>query len=172
MAVNENAARDAAISGGLSGSIIGAVTGAIDGKSRAAILRRALIGGLGGATLAGGSIGVGHKILGEPDDESSYTRSGAVGGGLLGGSAGALGAYLLSKGYLGSAGAKNALLRKIRSMSPGAATSTGALSGSAFGAYQGSDEGMQLDFIGNELYRREQEDLQKERLRKLMNGEV
>jgi len=150
---------DAALSGALSGSLIGGGSGLMEGYSKRAILKRALLGALGGGALAGSAIGLGHEMLGQPEDEGAYTRSGAVGGLAAGAGAGAAGGAALASGLIPS---KRGLLARIAKMGYGPAMSTGAVVGAGAGAFQGSDEGMQLDYIKNEMDRHNREKLLRE----------
>jgi hypothetical protein len=163
--VNE-AAKKAAISGGITGGLVGGVTPLLSMRKknwRRYLLESLGAGALGAATaggLAGGATMLGSKMLGapEPDDPSAYTRRATLGGVVGGGALGAgLGAGAAAVGKLPKQSphlARSAieLLKKSpRGKMIGALIGAGTLGGTA--GFLGADEGMQVDFINNELRR-------------------
>jgi hypothetical protein len=154
-----NATRDATLSGALSGGLLGALANIRGTTKWTQLLRPAAIGALTTGALAGGSTYVGDKLMGAPDEDeiSPYTNrgmvGGVVGGGLVGGGLGALhGAGALSM--------PDAVPKLVRDALTKAMSGRGKiLKGAALGAagtglaagYLGADEGMQLDFIQNQL---------------------
>lgn len=166
--------RDLAISGGLSGAVLGTIGRITAGFNKpSSLVKAALIGsGITGGLSAGTGY-VGGAVLGEPQkgEEAPHTIRGIIGGSLAGGAAGATAGSLLGipkiaekikpnvtnknflntafSNFIGSGGKKSAL--------------RGALAGSlgigAAGAYQGADEGMQMDFIDAMRAKRNTQDL-------------
>jgi len=159
------------LSGAVSGGILGGGGRLLSGaRSVGALAKGAGLGAAvsGGLTGLSGAIGLG--VGGSPTEEegSGYSKRLGVGGAIAGGLAGAgLGALMGSKG--GRAGALSLLqkmgggdmAREITKGSsvlgrgigalkkPGYAAAGLGLGGSAVGAFQGADEGMQLDFLHN-----------------------
>jgi hypothetical protein len=167
-----DAARNAAISGGLTGGLVGAMAPMLSSSPKN--WRKMLIESLGSAAVGGGASGIaagggtllGSSILGPPDpsDASAFTRRATLGSVLGGGVGGALlGATAAKFGKMPSF--SPALLRKaIRRLSQSKRpASYGAAAGGTMGAlgsgFIGSDEGMQVDFINNELRRQKMRDM-------------
>lgn len=158
-------------SGALSGGILGAGGKLLSGaKSIGAIAKGAGLGASisGGLTGLSGAIGLG--IGGSPSEEegSGYSKRLGLGGAVAGGLAGAgLGALMGSKGgrgmalsalqKLGGGGiakeitkGTSVLGRSIGSLGNAKYAAAGlGTGGAAVGAFQGADEGMQLDFLHN-----------------------
>ncbi len=155
-----DAARQAAISGAVSGGALGGITSLLGGtRSKAALLKAALLGAGGGAGVAAGTTALGGAIMGAPeeDDPNAYTRRGAVGGLVGGGVLGAGIGALLTKGRMKAPGLVGDYFTKLGTkgasgLKQGAAA--GSLGGALGAAYMGSDEGMQVDAINQELLRR------------------
>ncbi len=169
-------------SGAISGAILGGGGSLLGGaKSLGSVGKAAALGaGLSGG-LAGLSGGLGLGIMGSPEEQerSGYSKRLGVGGAIAGGLAGAgIGALmgaskkgsLLGKGArYAKAGVMNALgrgtaakaLDKIGSKSTGAIV--GGLGLGGLGAYQGVDEGMQMDFLSN-MSREQKEKLLRQKL--------
>jgi hypothetical protein len=166
--------KDLAISGAVSGAVLGGGGKAIAGaRNLKEILKAAGVGaGLStGLTVGGG--GLGMLMMGEPEesDPSAFTTRGAVGGALAGGLAGA--ALMSPKirsmamNVAGKFGKEKELADLATSRSPSGqvtnilmdklkqlaktkyALPAGAATGALVGGYQGSDEGMQADFVRN-----------------------
>jgi hypothetical protein len=150
------------LSGGVSGALLGGGGSLLGGaRSIGKVGKAAAIGALlsGGLSAGSGMLGEAVTPRGDPDDPQANTKRGAIGGGLAGGLVGAgAGALLAGKSGL-SRTVKAALMRQTgrgllskgigKVATPlGGALGIGAL-GAAVGAYQGSDEGMQADFIEN-----------------------
>lgn len=176
-------------SGALSGGILGASGKLLSGaRTVGSIAKGAGLGaGLsGGLTGLSGAIGLG--VGGSPSEEegSGYSKRLGVGGAIAGGLAGAgLGALMGSKGGRGLAlkalqklGGGDVVREIQRGTSvlgrgvgalkkPGLAAAGLGTGGAAVGAFQGADEGMQLDFLHN-LSREQKERM----LRRQMMGEV
>lgn len=156
-----DAAGQAAMSGAVTGGGLGAITHLLgSGKlSKAGLLKSALTGaGLYGG-LAGGSTYVGTGLLGSPaeDDPTAYSRRAGLGGALLGGAAGAGLGALAAKGKFKI---PVPILEKFMAkLAPKQAAAAGALGLGAAGAYLGTDEGMQADFLAQESRRRRREAL-------------
>lgn len=171
--------RDAALSAGFTGGTmagLGTLFGKFSPKELAemSLKKRVLSAMLKGAgtyaALGAGATAAGVGLLGKPreDEPTGYTRrgavGGAVGGGLVGGGLGALVGsgkvkmpssitpdWLLE--YAGKLkGKKGALI----------GAGLGALGLGAAASYAGSDEGMPLDFIANEMREQEKERKRKE----------
>lgn len=175
--------RELALSGGISGGVLGGVGSLFGGglQKPTDILRSALIGALGGASIAAGSGAVGGAVLGEPgeEEEGAHTTRGAVGGALGGGAIGALagstlGISKVANALRGKLGTDNAISRSIGNwIGQGGAASArrGAMAGGlglgAAAAYQGADEGMQMDFIDAMRYQAEQKRKREEMVRKM-----
>jgi hypothetical protein len=185
-----NAALSGLVGGGVMAGAGKALSGE---RNLATILRRAAIGGGGAGALAGLGTYAGSKILGAPgeDEPSGYTRRGAlggsVGGGLLGGGLGYLigagGGRKLAKAFGGSPIAKRAaavaheelpldnlltdqLKHWAERPSHRAGLKAGGLLGGVLGLTGGamaSSEGMEQDFLENEI-----RDAKKKRMREAM----
>lgn len=152
----------ALLSGGLSGAGLGAVSKLMGSAKRATpkeLLKAAILGGSVYGGLSGGSTALGSYIMGPPkeDDPSAFTMRGGVGGGVAGG---ALGAGL---GAAVAGGAINApkqipafaanYLKNLRSSKNPLLKGAG-IGAAAIGlpmAFLASDEGMQTDFIRNQV---------------------
>lgn len=162
----KEAAKRAAISGGVTGAVFGGLPPLLSAKPKSwrryllESLTGAALGGAAAGGMAGGSTLLGSALLGapKPSDSSAYTRRAAVGGAIGGGLGGALlGAGAAKLGKLPS-GTPHLLkegivaLSKTRRPALIASILGGGLGAVAAGA-QGADEGMQLDFINNELRR-------------------
>jgi len=161
-------------SGGVSGGLIGGVGSLLGGAptlraaGKAAAIGSALSGGLAGLSGA-----IGLKALGSPSEEdgSGYTKrlgaGGAIAGGLSGAALGSLMAIPSVRNVVASKLGGGLISRGIKNMKGVAApmASVGA-GGAAIGAYQGSDEGMQMDFIRN-LSREQKEKILR---RQMMEG--
>lgn len=145
------------------------------------IVKNAGLAGLGMGAIAGGSIYAGSKILGPPTEEedTGFTRRGGLGGLVAGVPTGALLGGLAGSGLHNTANdllelGPNSVAKFIRKhshsltdnsigdyfkklgdgprlpgMLKGAALGAGALG--AVSAFSGGDEGLQLDFIHNEI---------------------
>ncbi len=144
----------AAASGGLSGAILGGGSALISGMGLKKALRNALIGGLGSGALAGTGVGVGGALLGDPEEGeiNPNTRRAALGGGLVGGAAGAGAGLALSKGIGKAIPAigKHEIARFLSKRNPALAAALGLGAGALVGGFHGGDEGMQVDFLQNE----------------------
>lgn len=168
--------RAAATSGGISGGITGAMGRLLAGrKNPMEILKAALGVGALGAGLAGGATYVGGQLMGPApkNDPSSYTTRGGlgglVGGGLVGAALGGLigGGKLrvpkiagVTDNIIGDKLASLALSPSSRNAKIGA-----ALGGAGLGAgagYLGADEGMQLDFLKNEVAKSQKKRMQRQ----------
>jgi hypothetical protein len=160
-----DAALKALMSGGISGAVLGAGSKVLGGaRSLKDIAKGAGIAGLASGALSGGAALLGSQIMGAPsdDDPHGFTHrgavGGAVGGSLLGGGLGAAaagGLVSLPKGkngnlifdYFNKLAARPNRARILK----GAAL--GALGLGTVAGYQGSDEGMQVDFLNEEMKR-------------------
>lgn len=145
--------KNAALSGAASGAVLGGAGSILTGANLKSALRAALLGSVASAGMAGGGMAIGNSILGDPPDEDEInpnTRRTALGGGIAGGSIGALLGGALGKKYLRLPGATG-LTKYIASKSPKTAALLGGGSGALAGSYLAADEGMQLDFLQNEL---------------------
>lgn len=175
--------RHAALGAGLTGASVGAIGKLLGGGRRVADLMRGA-GAAGAATagLAGGATYLGGKLFGVPDeyDPTGYTETaglgGAVGGGLLGALAGgAIGGGALKglakipalrkvlqramhapavDNLLGAQFAKLAKTGGGRNALKGALLGGGLLGTGA--SYVAGGEGMQLDFLRNQLHDEEE----------------
>jgi hypothetical protein len=168
----KDAALRAALSGGLSGGLFGAATRIVGGKGPyqlSNLLKAAGIGFGTGASVAGGSTLLGSSLMGypEPDDPSAYTRRATVGGLVGGGLGGALIGAAASRGIIPLPRRTPDFIKNyfskltqspefIRSGLKGAGI--GAITGGIPSAFLASDEGMQVDFINNELRRKKKEE--------------
>lgn len=152
----------AALSGAGSGGVLGLGSAILGGAGIKSALRRAVLGSLMGGGAAATAVGAGSLALGSPDagESNPYTRRGAAGGAITGGTFGALLGGAMSKGILSGSLAKKYLkvpealggmARFAAGKHPALSAIIGGLSGGAVGAYQGGDEGMQVDFIQNEI---------------------
>lgn len=163
----QSALQQATLSGAGTGAVLGGMSKLLGGsRDWRAIALRSLLGAGAGAGIAGGSNAVGQELLGPADDSepTPFTVRGAlgglVGGGLLGAGAGAL----LGAGKLGRLAAKlpdNLITEKLAALAsrPGAesakrAAMLGGAIGGGVSAYQGADEGMQVDFLRNQALAR------------------
>lgn len=153
----------ALISGALSGGALGAGARVLGGARKLRDIAGPALGAAAASGgIAGGSTYLGSQLMGAPDPEetSGFTHRGALGGALGGGALG---------GVLG-AGAASGIVKppmnnlvtdyfKRLARKPSRA---GILKGAAAGAlglgglagYLGSDEGMQVDFLNEEIKRR------------------
>jgi hypothetical protein len=164
-----DAAKQAALSGALTGGTLGSVGALLGGaRSKAALLKAALLGAGAGGTVAGGTNLLGTAIMGPPaaDDPTAYTRRGAVGGAVGGGLLGAGIGALAAKGKIKIPGSP--MIAGFFEKMAGSPTAAkrgailGALGLGAAAAYQGSDEGMQVDAINQEMERRRRQALLEE----------
>lgn len=150
------------LSGGVSGAGMGAITRMIGSKGRvpaAELLKSAAIGGGLYGGLAGGSTLLGSAIMGPPDsdDVTGFTTRGAVGGGVAGGALGAGLGSLIAAGKINPPkqlpGVVSTYLKNLRNaknpLLKGAGIGAAAIGLPA--AYMASDEGMQTDFIRNQV---------------------
>lgn len=176
--------KELALSGIISGGVLGAGGKAISGaKKLSDILKAGAVGAGAGGALSLGSGAIGGAVLGEAgeNEESAHTKrgslGGALGGALVGGLAGGVATSAkaralvmkLANKYGKGASVKDAFaskdsagnvtnilldkIKKINNPKIGAAVGAGTLGSVA--AYQGADEGMQLDFV--ESLRRERQ---------------
>jgi hypothetical protein len=166
----------ALLGGGVTGGILGGASGLfgeVSGAAKAAgpkavrnaILKsigtKAALGALASGALAGGSAYIGNKAMGVPDDAdpTGYTTRGAVGGAIGGGVGGAGIGALAARGKIPLPKKSPDLLRayaqKLKAMplskGAGIGAALGALGLGSLAAYQGADEGMQLDFLNNQM---------------------
>lgn len=157
----------ALLGGGATGAILGGTAGLFGdvrgGKNALlkAVGTKALLGALASGALAGGSAYIGNKSMGAPedDDPTGYTTRGAVGGAIGGGIGGAGAGALAARGKLPLPKKSPEFLRayaqKLKAMplskGAGIGAAIGALGLGSLAAYQGADEGMQLDFINNQM---------------------
>ena len=153
--------RELAISGGLSGGVLGTLTNLRSFRKPTDLLRYALTGAGVGAGLASGSGYVGGEILGElgEHEQGGHTLRGVVGGSLggaaVGGAVGSLAAIpAVAGGLQKKLGQRNFVTKAVtKALGAGGLSSgyrgalMGALGLGAAGAFVGSDEGMQLDFV-------------------------
>lgn len=178
----KNRIRDLALSGGLSGGLLGAAGTVLGGfKKPSELLKSMLIGASAGAGLSAGSGYVGGELLGEPtpDEQGGHTLrgslGGAVGGTLAGGALGSLaGLPGVAKRLKPSADSANFITKGLsRFLGPGGLGSAkrgaliGALGLGAAGAYQGADEGMQMDFIDAMREKQRQKDKREQMIREM-----
>lgn len=151
------------ISGGVSGGILGGAGSLLSGaKKFGSVGKAAAIGAGLSAALSGGSGMLGEALMpGGENDPQANTKKGALGGAVGGGLMGAGAGALLGVGGKGGLGrnlkamlmnnfGRGVLAKNVGKIATplGGAASLGAL-GAAVGGYQGSDEGMQMDFIEN-----------------------
>ena len=151
------ATRNAVLSGGASGAAFGLGTALLARKKAAQVAMAALAGGGAGGALAGGSTYLGSKLMGAPDtnDPSGFTKRAGLGGAVGGGGIGAILGGLIGGTSAGQKLAPDVLMPYIKSLKG----QRGAAIGAAIGAlglggaagYKGADEGMQLDFIRNQI---------------------
>lgn len=147
----DDSTKKAALSGAASGGVMGLIGAGMGGSGLKKALRAALLGSGVGATVAGGGTALGSSVLGSPGEGeiNPYTRRAALGGGIAGAGIGAALSAALAKKWLKI---NNPPLSKIfAGKSPGKSALLGGAVGGLFGGYQGGDEGMQLDFIQNEI---------------------
>lgn len=185
----EEAAKGAAISGGLSGMLYGGVGNILSGGRKLShMLKAAGIGGLVTASAAGGATYLGSQILGAPEaeDPGAYATRGGLGGLLAGGlTGGALGALVGSgklqkfaklpfasklaqkaKEGMGENLVTSKLMEWAKEGGAPASKKGAALLGAILGGTGmaiGSGEGMQVDYLRNQLARerrRKMEELQ------------
>ena len=153
----------ALLGGGASGAVLGAGSGLFGKGSVTAknIGTKALLGALGSGALAGASTYIGNKALGAPedDDPTGYTTRGGVGGAIGGGISGAGLGALAARGKVPLPKASPEFLRayaqKLKAMPLGKGAGIGAAIGAlglgSLASYFGADEGMQLDFMHNQV---------------------
>lgn len=173
----EQAIKDAAISGSASGALLGGFGRMLAGSRKPwELLKSAGIGaGLTGA-LTAGSTAIGSGLMGAPapGDSSGYTTrglvGGLVGGGAIGAGMGALAAHprlknlykLVPNKLKSELPLDNALMDAMKKMSQkgqmAPAASLGGATVGGLGAFLGSDEGMQIDFIQDQLRKRRREE--------------
>lgn len=154
----------ALLSGAASGGVFGAATSALSSKNPLKllpILKSAALGATTAGGIAGGSTYLGSKLAGVPSEEetSGYTKRASLGGAVGGGAIGAVAGALASRGKLplpkvtprfiskyfddlASRGAKESIPRGVL---------IGALAGGVPAAFYAGDEGMQIDFLNNEI---------------------
>jgi hypothetical protein len=148
-----------ALGGGFSGAIMGGATSLLGGAGKwGKVAQAAGLGALGGSALASGSGYVGGKVLdADPNDPTSNTKRGAIGG-LLAGAVGGLGLGALMKipavkskvvAMLSDAGKPGIMAKAIDKMPLKKVALGTGLVGAGAGAMSGYDEGMQADFIKN-----------------------
>jgi len=165
------------ISGGVSGGVLGGAGSLLGGaKGFGPVGKAAALGALLSGGLSAGSGLLGDALMpgGEGDPQANTKKGaigGAVGGGLIGAGAGALlgiggkgGVGRTLKAVLMSNLGRGVLAKGLGKIATplGGAASIGALGG-LVGGYQGSDEGMQVDFIEN-LKRQNMKDRMRERM--------
>lgn len=140
--------KKAALSGAASGGLLGLGGGLLSGGGIKSALRAAALGALGGGAVSGAGVGAGSALMGEPEEGeiSPYTRRGALGGGTVGAGLGGLLGAALGKNYL-----KMAKFPSLGKLGGKKGALLGGLGGGGAGAFMAGDEGMQLDFIQNEL---------------------
>lgn len=150
----------AGISGGLTGGALGGIGAALskDPLTREALIKAMLSGAATYGGLGAGSTAVGLGLLGKPkqDEPSGYARRGAVGGAVGGSLAGGSLGALVGSGKMKVPQALPSWVAEYASKLKGGkgaliGAGVGALGLGAAAAYTGGDEGMQLDFIENEL---------------------
>lgn len=164
----------ALLGGSTTGGLLGGVAGLFSPKNLSAkgISTKALLGALTFGGIAGGSTYVGNKAMGVPksDDPTGYTTRGAVGGAVGGGSLGAGLGALAARGAIKMPKDTPQFLRayaqKLKAMplskGAGIGAALGALGLGSVGGYFGADEGMQLDFINNQLEAEKRDKLRRE----------
>lgn len=162
----KDAALKATLSGGIMGGLLGGIApmlSTVPKNPRKMALESLGSGALGAAisgTAAGGGTLLGSSILGAPDpnDSSAFTRratlgsvlGGGLGGAVLGAAAGKFGKLPGFSPYV----LKKLAKRLSQSKRPTAyGAGAGGLAGALGAGGIGSDEGMQVDFINNELRR-------------------
>jgi len=175
--VIDNQVRDATLKALLSGALSGGALGAggrILGGARklSDVMKGAAVGGGISGALSGGSTYLGSEIMGPPKetDPSAFTHRGGVGGAVGGGTLGAaLGAGaaggligLPSKNVVTDYFTKLARKPNLKGILAGAGA--GALGLGAIAGYMGSDEGMQVDFLNEEMKRAKRRKMLQERL--------
>ncbi len=164
----------AATSGAISGATLGAIGRLLAGARKPSeLLKAGTAGALASGALSGGSTYLGGKLLGAPEegDPSGYTTrgmaGGILGGGVLGGGLG----YLMGSGKFGKLARTSALAAKAEELIPdnlifewlrkqaknpslaktAAATATLGGIGAGTAGYLGSSEGMQLDYLKDQI---------------------
>lgn len=164
--------KKAALSGAASGGLLGLAGSALGGGGIKQALRSALLGALAGGTVSGGGIAIGDTVMGAPEqgEINPYTRRGALGGGIAGAGVGALLGGALAKKYLKIPKATG-ITQFFANRQPKMAAALGAMGGGLAGAYQAGDEGMQLDFIQNEIDAMGRKRKAEEIAQKIMRGE-
>lgn len=159
----------ALMSGAASGGVLGAGTKLVGGGRTLADIGGAAAKGaaIGGAGAAG-STWLGSHILGAPDDDdkAAYTHRGALGGAVGGVAAGSTLGALAARGTIQAPKDANLLFDYFRAMAKNPTkykTLKGGLIGGlglgALAAYQGGDEGMQLDAMNEEMRRRKRQQM-------------
>lgn len=171
------ATTQATLSGAGTGALVGGVSKMLaGGRKPTDIALRALLGALAGGTMAGGSNKVGQEVLGpaEDDEPTPFTTRGAVGGLVGGGAIGAGLGALLGGGKLNGIGKAlggalkiapdNLLMDQVKRLAAGGNVGKGAAMGGGLlggvAAFQGADEGMQVDFLRNQALARRRARLQ------------
>lgn len=170
--------RNAAISAGLTGGTMAGLgtlfskfspTELAEMSLKKRVLSAILKGAGSYAALGAGATATGVGLLGEPgeDEPTGYTRRGGIGGAVGGGIAGgALGAAIGSGKMKMPSMAPEWLARYASKLSGARGAkiggALGALGLGAAAAYAGSDEGMPLDYLNNELHEQEKEKKRRE----------
>jgi hypothetical protein len=146
----------AALSGGLSGAVLGFTPILKNGVKLRTALKSAAVTGAASAGIVGGGSLLGSKIIGAPKEgeNSPFLKRAALGGTIAGAGAGVLGAIAARKIPFVKSGVANLAkewrpAKWMQSKSAIKAAGIGGISGAAIGAYQGSDEGAQVDTINS-----------------------
>lgn len=160
--------QNAALSGAASGGILGLVGSGLAGGGLKSALRASLLGALTGGAISGAGVGTGTAMLGSPEEDevNPYTRRGVLGGGVAGAGMGGLLGAALAKRFL-KFKAPPPALKALADQPVRKAAGIGAGAGGAFGAYQAGDEGMQVDFIKNEI-----DELQRKRKAEMLGRQL